>query len=318
MILDLHNMSRKTLPSSVKVAVRVRPLVSSERQEGCDVVLSVDAGTNQIVSNNNTERAFAFDHAFGQNVTQNQIYNTCVKDLEGRIFQGFNATLLAYGQTGSGKTYTMGTADDCDGENVNTQGVIPRTITSIFSRINEEREKNVAEHIVQVSFVEIHNEELRDLLVSSSDDTHGQENYSHQHQHKNHHQGSSSSSRKRTTKLSIRESTDGTVFVAGLVEKTVTDATEFMEILRMGSTKRATASTSMNAVSSRSHAILTITLRRQVLSEEHCDNGAPMETTSQFRLVDLAGSERAKRTHAQGARLREGININRGLLALGM
>ena len=86
----------------------------------------------------------------------------------------------------------------------------------------------------------------------------------------------------------------------------------------MGSTKRATASTSMNAVSSRSHAILTITLRRQVLSEEHCDNGAPMETTAQFRLVDLAGSERAKRTHAQGARLREGININRGLLALGM
>ena len=308
------------LPSSVSVAVRVRPLVSSERQEGCDTVLSVDTATNQIFSNHNADKTFAFDHAFNPNTTQEHIYNTCVKDLEARIFQGFNATLLAYGQTGSGKTYTMGTADDVQNPSTTTLGIIPRTISSIFKRIRKEADQNIAEHTIQVSFVEIHNEELRDLLTSNNTEDKTNENdcrnsNNSTQNNTNHHNNVNNV--KKPSKLSIRETTDGTVFVSGLVEKTITDETEFAKILQCGSTKRATASTSMNAVSSRSHAILTVTLRRSILSEEHCEQGAPMETTAQFRLVDLAGSERAKRTQAQGARLREGININRGLLALG-
>ena len=107
---------------------------------------------------------------------------------------------------------------------------------------------------------------------------------------------------KKKTKLSIREDKNGTVYVAGLVQKTILDEANFAALLTQGSSKRATASTNMNAVSSRSHAILTVTLHRQVLEEKHLavEGAHQMETTSHFRLVDLAGSERAKRTNASG------------------
>ena len=314
------NKMENNLPSTVRVAVRVRPLVTSERQEGCDVVLSVDNQTKQIISNNNTDRTFAFDHTYGISSTQTQIYNSCVRDLEERLFQGFNATLLAYGQTGSGKTYTMGTADDCDELHSSNQGIIPRTIASIFAKIQEEKESNVATHTVQCSFVEIHNEELRDLLsTENSDENSGSdENRRSFSTTSKDSSAAGGGSRTKSAKISIREDSSGKVFVSGLVEKTIEDETSFADVLRRGTAKRATASTSMNSVSSRSHAILTVTLHRSVTSEEHLSfEGAPMETTSQFRLVDLAGSERAKRTQAHGARLREGININKGLLALG-
>jgi len=286
---------------SVKVAVRVRPLVSSERAEGCEAVLAVDTHTNQVISNNNTDRAFAFDHAFGQNTTQDHIYNTCVKSLEDRLFNGFNATLLAYGQTGSGKTYTMGTADDA--ATTATQGIIPRTIASIFAKIRHEKTQNIAHHTVLASFVEIHNEELRDLLTTSTNDDLRSTTFGgHSASDENH--SSNATVVKKKTKLSIREDKNGTVYVAGLVQKTIPDEASFAALLTQGSSKRATASTNMNAVSSRSHAILTVTLHRQVLEEKHLavEGAHQMETTSHFRLVDLAGSERAKRTNASGKR----------------
>ena len=302
---------------SVKVAVRVRPLVASERDEGCDVVLNVDKKTNQVFSNSNNGRMFAFDHTFSQTSTQEEIYTTCVQSLEERLFQGFNATLLAYGQTGSGKTYTMGTSiNDSTGV---TQGIIPRTIKSIFNKIHQEKENGIAENILKVSFVEIHNEELRDLLIGTNDnDVHNSNNNSSLNQSESENSSQISNHCKlKQMKLSIREDKNGTVYVAGLVEKDVPDEETFEKLLQYGSTKRATASTSMNSVSSRSHAILTVTLHRRQYHESNENVSNELETTSHFRLVDLAGSERAKRTNASGARLKEGININKGLLALG-
>jgi hypothetical protein len=302
---------------SVKVAVRVRPLVASERDEGCDVVLNVDKKTNQVFSNSNNGRMFAFDHTFSQTSTQEEIYTTCVQSLEERLFQGFNATLLAYGQTGSGKTYTMGTSiNDSTGV---TQGIIPRTIKSIFNKIHQEKENGIAENILKVSFVEIHNEELRDLLIGTNDnDVHNSNNSSSLNQSESENSSQISNHCKlKQMKLSIREDKNGTVYVAGLVEKDVPDEETFEKLLQYGSTKRATASTSMNSVSSRSHAILTVTLHRRQYHESNENVSNELETTSHFRLVDLAGSERAKRTNASGARLKEGININKGLLALG-
>jgi hypothetical protein len=236
---------------SVKVAVRVRPLVASERDEGCDVVLNVDKKTNQVFSNSNNGRMFAFDHTFSQTSTQEEIYTTCVQSLEERLFQGFNATLLAYGQTGSGKTYTMGTSiNDSTGV---TQGIIPRTIKSIFNKIHQEKENGIAENILKVSFVEIHNEELRDLLIGTNDnDVHNSNNSSSLNQSESENSSQISNHCKlKQMKLSIREDKNGTVYVAGLVEKDVPDEETFEKLLQYGSTKRATASTSMNSVSSR-------------------------------------------------------------------
>ena len=133
-------MSSKTL--SVKVAVRVRPLVRAERADGCDTVLSTDAG-GQVLAG--ADRAFRYDHVFGVGSTQQAVYEQCVRPLEHRIFDGFNATVFAYGQTGSGKTYTMGSGfdDRCfDSRREHMPddgGVIPRAIRSIFERVRRER-----------------------------------------------------------------------------------------------------------------------------------------------------------------------------------
>ncbi len=310
-----HEKNTREIPSiqsfsasndgSVKVAVRVRPLIKTERQDGCEPIVSVDVRSQRILAgmqSRNSDRTFQFDHVFGARSSQNEIYETCVRPLEDRFFRGFNTTLFAYGQTGSGKTYTMGTGYDEAPSTRDAQvGIVRRVVCSIFDKIKKEREQGAAQHLVQVSFVEIHNEELRDLLGKSCSDV------------------SEEQCVKKQKKISIREDTSGNVFVAGLQEKTVSEPEELMDILQQGSLLRATGSTRMNAGSSRSHAIITITLQRQPLeNDENIESvGESIFTTSKFHLIDLAGSERAKKTKASGERLREGININRGLLALG-
>ena len=200
-------------------------------------------------------------------------------------FKGYNGTVLAYGQTGSGKTFTMsGSAAKNE-----LHGMIPRAIESLFK--NVERRKAEFTFALKLSYLEIHNDDVRDLLTLSDD---------------------------KTTALMIRENPVKGVTVAGLTEHLVSSATEMAELLQKGSDSRATAGTEMNATSSRSHAICTITVEQTPLVEDvDGDAVAPAAKWCKLRLVDLAGSERQKRTKAQGARLKEGININRGLLALG-
>uniref|UniRef100_A0A1I8PVP1 Kinesin motor domain-containing protein n=1 Tax=Stomoxys calcitrans TaxID=35570 RepID=A0A1I8PVP1_STOCA len=262
---------------SVRVALRVRPLVPSEINRGCQVAVEKVEGQNQVVVNNTD--AFSFNFVFDYQDTQEQVYNMSVSDMLDKLFGGFNATILAYGQTGSGKTHTMGTA--FNGALDADVGVIPRAMHDIFERIK--KLSDTYDFSVKCSFMELYQEQLYDLLSNKSRDE---------------------------SIVDMREDRSGIIMV-GLTEQQVLTAQETTDCLVRGSTGRAVASTAMNEASSRSHAIFTVTLQATKKDESRA------VTTSKFHLVDLAGSERSKKTGATGDRFKEGVKINQGLLALG-
>lgn len=281
--------------ASVRVAVRIRPLIGREKVERCDECVSVLEEENQIVMGKN--RAFTYDYVFGKYAQQSDIWR-CVDPLIRATFEGYNSTIFAYGQTGSGKTYTMGS-----GSSVHIPpedyGIIPRVISFMFEQIDAKTQENAhykAE--LHIRFLEIYGEEIHDLLVTLGDST-------------------------GENKVSLREAENGEVQVTGASEVRVVDADECMRLLERGTLCRTTGSTLMNAHSSRSHAIFTVTMVQHVPIGDPPADGAEMadgdyETrSSYFNFVDLAGSERQKRTQAEGKRLKEGIDINKGLLALG-
>lgn len=204
-----------------------------------------------------------------------------------------DSIVLAYGQTGSGKTYTMGTAGRV--ANSSDVGIVPRVIDDIFQRKSIiEKEHPGSEIVIHVSFLEIYAENVRDLLEM---DQFGNK------------------------EVFIRSDDQGGVKVIGQKTKQVTSAEELQDVLDSGSLYRATGHTSMNAFSSRSHAIFTIYIDQEIpLPEEsNQEDGEkhPDIRQSKFHFVDLAGSERVSRTNSEGQRRQEGIDINRGLLALG-
>ncbi|MEQ2262663.1 hypothetical protein XENORESO_018659, partial [Xenotaenia resolanae] len=227
-----------------------------------------------------TEKAFTYDYVFDPTSEQEEVFSTAISPLLNGIFKGYHATVLAYGQTGSGKTYSMGGTYTSAQENDPSVGVIPRVIRRIF----EEKEKRAdSEFCLAVSYLEIYNEDILDLLSSSKD----------------------------KPAISIREDPKEGIKIVGLTERQVVSAPEMVGCLELGNSVRTVGSTAMNAASSRSHAIFTITLEQRRGSDK-VDS-----VVSKLHLVDLAGSERQKKTKAEGDRLKEGISINRGLLCLG-
>ena len=144
---------------SVQVAIRVRPMVSSELDRGCQRAVEKLAGIPQIVVNGGSD-AFTFNYVFDEHSTQYEVYTSCVSNLMDKIFHGFNATILAYGQTGSGKTHTMGTS--FDGNLTDNVGVIPRAMNEIFERIT--KLAGEFDFVVTCSFMELYQEQLYDLL----------------------------------------------------------------------------------------------------------------------------------------------------------
>ncbi|XP_052026123.1 chromosome-associated kinesin KIF4A isoform X2 [Apodemus sylvaticus] len=263
----------------VRVALRCRPLVSKEINEGCQTCLSFVPGEPQVVVGN--DKSFTYDFVFDPSAEQEEVFNTAVAPLIKGVFKGYNATVLAYGQTGSGKTYSMGGAYTAEQEQDSAIGVIPRVIQLIFKEINK---KNDFEFTLKVSYLEIYNEEILDLLCSS---------------------------REKASQINIREDPKEGIKIVGLTEKTVLEASDTVSCLEQGNNSRTVASTAMNSQSSRSHAIFTISI------EQRKKNDKSSSFRSKLHLVDLAGSERQKKTKAEGDRLKEGININRGLLCLG-
>ncbi|XP_036160904.1 chromosome-associated kinesin KIF4A isoform X1 [Myotis myotis] len=263
----------------VRVALRCRPLVPKEISEGCQMCLSFVPGEPQVVVG--TDKSFTYDFVFDPSTEQEEIFNTAVAPLIKDIFKGYNATILAYGQTGSGKTYSMGSAYTTEQENEPTVGVIPRVIRLLFKEIAK---KSDFEFTLKVSYLEIYNEEILDLLCSS---------------------------RERASQINIREDPKEGIKIVGLTEKTVLVAQDTVSCLEQGNNCRTVASTAMNSQSSRSHAIFTISIEQRKKSDKSSS------FRSKLHLVDLAGSERQKKTKAEGDRLKEGININRGLLCLG-
>ncbi|ONK69479.1 uncharacterized protein A4U43_C05F23380 [Asparagus officinalis] len=289
----------------VKVAVNIRPLITSELLMGCTDCVTVVPGEPQVQIGSH---AFTYDHVYGHlSSPSSLIFDECVAPLVDALFLGYNATVLAYGQTGSGKTYTMGT--NYNGEDLNG-GVIPQVMDTIFKKVDTLKEK--AEFLIRVSFIEIFKEEVFDLLDPHS-------NAASRAEGAPCHAKQTIPSR---APIQIRETTNGGISLAGVMEAEVRSKEEMASYLTRGSLARATGSTNMNSQSSRSHAIFTICLEQKKIASSLC-NGATKDEfgedilSAKLHLVDLAGSERAKRTGADGLRFKEGVHINRGLLALG-
>ncbi|XP_077216302.1 P-loop containing nucleoside triphosphate hydrolases superfamily protein [Tasmannia lanceolata] len=294
----------KDLTQCVRVAVNVRPLITTELLIGCTDCITVTPGEPQVQIGSHM---FTFDHVFGiTGSPSSSIFDDCVAPLVDALFHGYNATVLAYGQTGSGKTYTMGT--NYGGES-NNSGIIPKVMEKIFTKV--EAMKDDTEFLIRVSFIEIFKEEVFDLLDSNQSTSLRSE-------------GGFLSKPSMPSKvpIQIRETVNGGITLAGVTEAEVRSKEEMASFLARGSLSRATGSTNMNSQSSRSHAIFTISMEQK--KNTSCNGVAVVMDElgddilcAKLHLVDLAGSERAKRTGADGLRLKEGIHINRGLLALG-
>ncbi|XP_072914236.1 kinesin family member 4 [Hemitrygon akajei] len=266
----------KVIP--VRVVLRCRPLVRKEIEEGCQMCLTFTPGEPQVLLG--IDKYFSYDYVFDPCVEQEEVFNVTVNPLIQGIFKGYNATVLAYGQTGSGKTYSMGGTYTSGQEGDPSVGVIPRVINMLFQKVEENLENDFA---LKVSYLEIYNEEIIDLLDSS----------------------------REKLPIHIREDPKEGIKIVGLIERKVNTAMDMVGCLEQGNSTRTVAATAMNTQSSRSHAIFTITVEQRKRSDKN------YYIRSKLHLVDLAGSERQKKTKAEGDRLKEGININRGLLALG-
>ncbi|XP_028802081.1 kinesin-like protein KIN-4C [Neltuma alba] len=284
----MENSDGKNADSTqcVRVAVNIRPLITSELLFGCTDCISDVPGEPQVQIGSH---AFTYDYVYRSSQSPSTIYEDCVAPLVDALFHGYNATVLAYGQTGSGKTYTMGTNYTGEGSNC---GIIPRVMENIFKRV--EAAQHSTEFLIRVSFIEIFKEEVFDLLDPNSSRA----------------EATSFAKPSVPTRapIQIRETVNGGITLAGVTEAEVKTKEEMASYLSRGSLSRATGSTNMNSQSSRSHAIFTITMEQKNGNDILC---------AKLHLVDLAGSERAKRTGADGLRLKEGIHINKGLLALG-
>ncbi|CAH8574567.1 unnamed protein product [Schistosoma bovis] len=269
---------------AVKVVVRARPLNEREHLLKCDNILEIfsDTGQCSIISPNDKKRPpkiFFFDGSYDQNSTTEQIYNDVCYPLVEGVTEGYNGTIFAYGQTGCGKSYTMQGVYEPPFQ----KGVIPRAFDQIFETMSVSEK---TKYLVHASFLEIYNEEVRDLLG---------------HDYR--------------AKLELKENPDKGVYVAGLSMHKITSVAECQNIMVRGWKNRSTGATLMNADSSRSHSIFTIYLEMIDRSDNLLDYNHIR--AGKLNLVDLAGSERQTKTGVTGDRFKEATKINLSLSALG-
>ncbi|KAK3233589.1 hypothetical protein CYMTET_56128 [Cymbomonas tetramitiformis] len=268
--------------TSVKVLLRVRPMSAFETSLGR--VESLDCQAKSVAVGSG-QRVFHFDAVHGPPATQEEVYSSMSDVIDG-FLSGYNSTLFAYGQTGSGKTHTMGTSVQGLGGDGMAAGMLPRFLDSMFEHV----EQHCREWSAHLSFVELHHEDLFDLLSEPG---------------------------SIQMPLCLRDSVGGKVVIQGVEEEMVQSKQDVLAALERGCALRATAATCMNLHSSRSHALAIVTLNQLLAGEDPEDPEQQRRITSKFSFVDLAGSERVKKTMAEGARFKEGVSINQGLLALG-
>lgn len=328
----------ESVPSdtAVKVAVAVRPLMDLER--GCNDIVTI-APPGRITlpkkpDGSGTEDSYPFDFEkvirINNLSASKELFGALVLPVVERFCQGFNATVAAYGQTGSGKTYTMGTSLSLqDFLAPDPVGVVPRVLAVLFSYIGAAAK--TYDISLKVTYVEIYNEQVADLLSDEGVLMGGGGGGGALHPQvkvvrpmtgaaaEKKPEKSGLSVRMPTAgKLEIRENADGDVYVEGAKAVQVFSREDVAKVLDKGNAHRSTASHKMNAESSRSHAIVTISMEQRVKIQ--FSNSVPTDVRflrSKLHLVDLAGSERAKETGATGDRFAEGVNINKGLLELG-
>lgn len=237
---------------------------------------------------NKAPKLFTYDSVFDDTVGQCEVYDQVVAPLVQEVIEGYNCTVFAYGQTGTGKTYTMEghRSDlDCSWQDDPQAGIIPRALDQLFEVLAE----TPGDHSVGVSYMELYNENLYDLL----------------------------SPNEELVKLNIYDDNTkkGNVKVGGISEVTVHKKAEIYEVLKKGSAKRQTAATKLNACSSRSHTIFAVTVRIKDVAQAM--DGEEVYRIGKLNLVDLAGSENIGRSGAVEKRATEAGNINRSLLTLG-
>ncbi|EJD00829.1 kinesin-like protein [Fomitiporia mediterranea MF3/22] len=287
---------------NIKVVVRCRPLNARELGRGAKPLIRMEGNSTfldppeaggsqaQAMSGRQSEKKtmqFSFDKSYWsagdrddpKYCSQQTLYNDLGKELLEHGFAGFNACILAYGQTGSGKSYSMmGYGAD--------KGIIPLTCSELFTRVDEKMAADPnTKFTVEVSYIEIYNEKVRDLLNP-----------------------------KNTGNLRVREHPSLGPYVEDLSKLVVSSYEEMMTLMDEGNKARTVAATNMNETSSRSHAVFTL-----LLTMKRHDEATNLDTekVSRINLVDLAGSERANSTGASGQRLKEGANINKSLTTLG-
>lgn len=270
---------------SVRVVVRCRPLNGREKAMNCGVVVQTvtEAGQVQLArpgagGDAEPPKKFTFDGAYGMDSNSQMIYEDLGFPLIESVLDGYNGTVFAYGQTGCGKSFTMEGIPDPPEH----RGLTPRSFEHIFQEVAV---RENTKFLVRVSYLEIYNENVRDLLGSD-----------------------------QTAKLELKEHPDRGVYVRDLSEHVVHNTTDVLKLMAMGSKHRSVGATLMNADSSRSHSIFTVWLEACEAGEE---GGEEKLRASKLNLVDLAGSERQGKTGATGDRLKEATKINLSLSALG-
>ncbi|CAL6350934.1 unnamed protein product [Bathycoccus prasinos] len=315
-----------TSEEKISVSVRVRPLNEAEKDLGCawrhaeDDAIVLDNSSKETTSTSKESVVYRVDNVFDESCSNLDVYNKTTSKIVKSVLDGFNGTVFAYGQTSSGKTHTM------HGEIGTEPGIVPLAVQDVFDSIEKCPER---EFRVRVSYLEIYNENLLDLLVRSSAemDEHGQVSKT----------------------LRIQEDPERGIVVNGLKEERVQNVAQVQKVLEIGQNNRHVGATNMNARSSRSHVIFRLCIESKLRKDSELDSsdksghakkpegfvGTGTKSGSEkgggdedvanenvlvsvLNLVDLAGSERVAKTGAEGQRAKEGASINKSLLTLGV
>ena len=283
---------------NILVCIRSRPLSYQEKQLSSyetikimdKMVILTDPieynGPSSIFKNRNKDQTYAFDYAFDKFTTQKTVFDKSTKFLIDGVVNGYNATVFAYGATGAGKTYTMLGTDS-------NPGIMVLTLEELFNKVNSFADR---EYKLKFWLLEIYNENIRDLLkfYKNKNNKNALENTSNEY-------------------LDLREDPEKGIIVSNITEISVNNSNDMLKILKRGNRNRTQESTGANETSSRSHAILQVSI-------EYKEKNTGIDYQIKFSklsLIDLAGSERAAATNNKGIRLIEGANINRSLLTLG-
>jgi centromeric protein E len=314
-----------TSEEKISVSVRVRPLNEAEKDLGCawrhaEDAIVLDNSRKETTSTSKESVVYRVDNVFDESCSNLDVYNKTTSKIVKSVLDGFNGTVFAYGQTSSGKTHTM------HGEIGTEPGIVPLAVQDVFDSIEKCPER---EFRVRVSYLEIYNENLLDLLARSSAemDEHGQVSKT----------------------LRIQEDPERGIVVNGLKEERVQNVAQVQKVLEIGQNNRHVGATNMNARSSRSHVIFRLCIESKLRKDSELDSsdksghakkpegfvGTGTKSGSEkgggdedvanenvlvsvLNLVDLAGSERVAKTGAEGQRAKEGASINKSLLTLGV
>mmetsp|Transcript_571 Transcript_571/g.870 ORF Transcript_571/g.870 Transcript_571/m.870 type:complete len:1572 (+) Transcript_571:427-5142(+) len=272
---------------NVRVVVRVRPLSERELLEGAArKCVTVQQNSSLVLDIKPEPKRFTYDYVADETTTQQELFEVVGKPISNSCLTGYNGTIFAYGQTGAGKTFTiqgpfLDAGRELDASKIELRGLLPRCYEFIFERIEEAKQIGV-DFLIRCSYLEIYQEQIMDLLSPDSGN------------------------------LILREDIKNGVYVEGLIEETVANCEETLELLKIGARNRHVGSTSMNMESSRSHSVFTMLIESRFVQD-----GLSNFKSSRFHLIDLAGSERQKLTDAAGDRIKEAGMINKSLSALG-